>query len=430
MDRRIKNYRVEKMENRAYIPQEAYQNYLQVVPTEQDDDIYSMEPRVERSIKVVQYEIDFDRKQAREILQSNGSEEFEGRVENFKSFTEMQLITALGERFNRGLSRYSYRNEDGILYGEHSDEPFLNVLERGRAYREINGNPIDHPREEAEVIGFKKIQEVLGNPDTPTGTIAISVSPPGGEGSIYKHNFYDGFQKKDDGSIEVVRFSNALSARETVEKLKELDSSIRVPENVSDVELLSNPFILSADSASELTLDKLHAHLHKEHDVMNERDFAIVQDMCAFLIVSYINSLLEDPDNFNKHARLYNAILNKADEVSDSLKENRSVENIKSSSFMTEQEVYYLGSQPVREVDTGCGFSGGMIIGESANGMFGVADFGMDNRFSVEIQDQYGGLEFTCPYSDCKKINKRPYGKLIRNCGEGQNGGCGRDVTC
>lgn len=403
------------MENRAYIPQEAYQDYLHVIP---------QEPSVERSVKVVQYEIDFDRHQAREILLDRGSEDYESRVDNFKTFTEMQLLTALGERFNRGLSSYSYRTEDGVLYGEHSDEPFLDVLERGRAYREIYGNPADHSREEAEVRGFKKIQDVLGNPDTPPGTIAVSVSPPGGEGSIYKHNFYDGFQKKEDGSIEVVRFSNALSAEETVEKLIDLDSSIRIPDEVSDVELLSNPFILSADSARGMTLDKLHSHLHIEHDVMSEKDFAVVQDMCTFLIVSYINSLLEDPDNQNKHARLYNAILNKADEVADSLKESSSVKNVISSTFMTEQEIYYLGSQPVREVDTGCGYSGGAEVtdgAETAIGVFSVMSFG-------GVEDRYGSLKFKCPH--CSYENTRPYGKLIERCGDGQSGGCKKSVRC
>ncbi len=412
------------MENRAYIPQEAYQNYLQGVPAEQRDNLYSIEPRVEKSIKVVQYELDFDRQQAREILRSRGDEDFESRVENFKSFTEMQLLTALGERFNRGLSRYSYRTEDGVLYGEHSDEPFLDVLERGRAYREIYGNPVDHSREEAEVRGFKKIQDVLGNPDTPPGTIAVSVSPPGGEGSIYKHNFYDGFQKKEDGSIEVVRFSNALSAEETIDRLKELDPQINTPEQLTDVNLLSNPIILSKEIGQELTLDKIHTHLHKDHDVMSEKDFAVVQEMCAFLMVSYINSLLEDPEDYNKHARLYNALLNKADEVSDSLKESRDIAVIKSSADMTEQEIYYLGNQSVRSVDTGCGYSGGAEImngGETALGVYSVMSFG-------GVEDKYGSLKFKCPH--CNYENTRPYGKLIERCGDGQSSGCKKSVRC
>lgn len=411
------------MENRAYVPEQIYLEKLEksnmyLLPPE------SSVPKFGR--KIVQYELDFDREQARELLTSKYTEGYESRVENFKSFTEMQLITALGERFNRGLSKYTYKMEEGVLYGEHSEEPFLNVLERGRLYRQIHGNSVDHKREEAEVIGFEKIQEYMK--DAEEGATAISISQPGGEGSIYKHNFYDVFQKNREGNIDVIRFSNANNAEETVEKLVDIDPTIDIPSDLSSEHLLANPIILSSDTPHDL--DKIHAQIHKEHSVMNEKDFQVIKEMCAFLIVSYINAVLEDPDDTYTHARLYNAIFNKADEIADALKED-TMQTVQSSAEMTLEQIYYLGEQKVREVDTGCGFSGGAgLVGESANGPFSVADYGVGGRFSTEIKDEYGGLEFPCPYEDCKKINKRPYGKLIKTCGEGQIGGCGRDVTC
>lgn len=434
------------MENRAYIPEEAYQLSIRPIPTAQElaqSGIVDLSSSIkqksaleyeavnlkpEKNIfdaekKIVQYDIDFDRQQAQELRSLQNAEGFENRVSNFKSYTEMQLLTALGERFNRGLSNYSYRSINGVLYAEHSDEPILDVFERGRAYRTVNGNAIDHPREYAEVVGFAKIQEYMK--DAPVGATVISVSQPGGEGSIYKHNFYDGFQKREDGSIDVTRFSNALNANETLQKLQEVDPLINVPEDLSSEYLLSNPIILSPDLPH--SLEEIHQHIHKDHEVMSEEDFEYVKKMCAFLIVSYINSLLEDPSNVEHHNRLYNALLNKADEAADARKFD-TFEYVKSSSEMSHDEIYYLGMQEVREVDTGCGFSGGMAVGESANGAYSVVDYGNSFRLSTEIQDQYGGLEFSCP--GCKKKNKRPFGKLIRNCGEGQIGGCGRDVTC
>lgn len=418
------------MENRAYIPDEAYQSYIQ--PMEAFDELEQRRvarSEVDRMVptgrKVVQYELDFDREQARDLLASRGQEGYESRLENFKSFTEMQLVTALGERFNKGLSRYSYINREGVLFGEHSEEPFLDVLERGRSYREIHGNPIDHAREKAEVEGFNKIQDVLGDEETPAGTILLSISPPGEKGSIYTHNFYDGFRKKENGDVEVVRFSNALSAAETVEKLRELSPDISVPDELNDVNLLSNPILLQPDVTQQMTLDSIHAHLHMDHAVMSEEDFAVVRNMCAFLIVSYVNALLDNPDDFDTHARMYNALLNKADEVADALqREPESISFMQSSSEMTEEQIYYLGNQEVRAVDTGCGFSGGADMstpsGESALGQYSVAMFGMEDR--------YGGLTFKCPH--CNYENTRPYGKLIEKCGDGQVGGCKKSVRC
>lgn len=416
------------MENRAYIPQEAYlESLFFELGTQQSraENISEWSDYSDR--KVVQYELDFDREQARALMESRGDENFEQRVGEFSSFIEMQMVTALGERFNRGLSRYYYKNREGVLYGEHCDEPFLDTLERGRAYREKFGNREDQAREAAEVTGFQKIQNVLGSTETAAGTIVISVSPPGGDNSIYKHNFYDGFCKNSDDTIEVIRFSNALSAEETISRLRELDSTIDTPDEFTDVALLSTPIILKPDTAKGLTLEQIHAHLHESHEVMSEEDFAEVQKFCAFLIASYIKALIEDPEDTLRHAWLFNAILNKADEVADSLKENRAgLRLIKRADQMSESEVYYLGHQEVRQVDTGCGLSGGVEFDQlsqpgTALGVFSVASFGME-------QDNHGSLTFDCPH--CKYKNKRPYGKLIEKCGEGQVGGCGLSVRC
>lgn len=43
--------------------------------------------------------------------------------------------------------------------------------------------------------------------------------------------------------------------------------------------------------------------------------------------------------------------------------------------------------------------------------------------------DERGSLYFPCPHN-CGKFNKRLRGQTIDYCGEGQEGGCGRDVRC
>ncbi len=406
------------MERIQYISEKDY--YLSSVDflqkKEQSRELgFAPESTFQKDRKVVQYELEFDRQQAREVIASRGEDDYESRVENFTSFVEMQLLTALGERYNRGLSRYSYRVADGVLYGEHGDEPFIEVLERGRAYREQFGNPADQARESAEVVGFQKIQNILGREETPVGTIMISVSPPGGEGSIYKHNFYDGFRKGENGNIEVARFSSALTAEETVSKLQEIDPDIKMPVEKSDVSLLANPILLSSDTAQKMTLDSLHEHLHEDHEVMSEQDFEEVRKICAFLIVSYINALLEDPEDLSRHAQLYNALLNKADEAAYVLKENReNISLVRNSYDMSESEIYYLGMQEVRAVDTGCGFSGGVEV-ESALGAYSVAQFG--GYYAGEsMEDSLGSRIFTCPEITCGKVNIRPVNGMLERC--------------
>lgn len=64
----------------------------------------------------------------------------------------------------------------------------------------------------------------------------------------------------------------------------------------------------------------------------------------------------------------------------------------------------------------------GMSLGSNEGGISGEGG-------SLE-SDQYGSLEFQCPY--CKKTNRRNRGKFIKYCGENNpnGGGCRRDVSC
>src|SRR5690606_6830339 len=108
-----------------------------------------------------------------------------------------------------------------------TDEPFMNMLIRGRDYRREHGKPIDHSREDAEVEGFAKIEQTLCSPDTAVGTMMISISPPGEKGSSYTHNFYDIFtlapDKQGDRYIEARRYSSALSNEEYSLKATAID---------------------------------------------------------------------------------------------------------------------------------------------------------------------------------------------------------------
>jgi hypothetical protein len=164
-----------------------------------------------------------------------------------------------------------------------------------------------------------------------------------------------------------------------------------------------------------MTLDDIHKQIHIDHEVLSVEDFAQIKKFCAFLMVSYINSVLLEPDNKNLHARKYNAILNKADEIAEVLKnERKGLEFVEQSENMSEWEIYLLGSQPVRAVDTGCGFSGGAEVA-SALGSYSVAQFGYE-WYGDRMTDSKGSRVFACPEIGCGKMNIRPHEGFLERC--------------
>ncbi len=323
------------------------------------------------SRKVVQYELEFDLQKAKELQGSKliSPEKYAEEEEKFDGFMRMQLLTALGERYNRGISEFSYQVREGKLVGEHSDEPFEDVLERGRAYRERYGNPVDCLREEAEVIGFRKMQEVMGSEETPEGTVMLSLSPPGAEGSIYKHNFYDGYRKNGDGSIQAIRFSSALTPEETIMKLWKIDPLVKTPSEITDVALLSNPILLT----QQITLEKLHLSLHEDHEVLSEDDWQKIENLSDVLLTSYIATLKEELPNKQHLKEIYNALVNNADDIVDKLKQGGDKNVFGKDKFFSRHDFYALAYRPVRAVDTGCGFSAGMSLGEGGMNSWSIS---------------------------------------------------------
>lgn len=322
--------------------------------------------------KAVQYEPEFDRQKARELLNKKGSEEYESAEKAFEGFINLQLLTALGERFNRGISEFSYLIKDGKIVGEHSDEPFEDVLERGRAYRQLNGNPIDHARERAEVAGFRTMQAIMTDEATPIGTTVISVSPPGQEGSTYKHNFYDVFRKETGGIIKATRFSSALTPEETLDGLGIIDPRTKFPRDWDDVSLLSHPMRLD----TKLTVEQIHNVLHKDHEVVSEDAFQQVTEETLPLRTAYIATLKEHPDDVNWQHTILNATWNLADSVVTAF-DNGTYSRSRQSShdYYSEDTIMKLGSLPVRQVMAACGDSGGFMTGETALGPYSVASF-------------------------------------------------------
>lgn len=332
--------------------------------------------------------------------------------ERLNAYTKRQLETHLGERFNVVLSTTRYEIKDEQVFGENTDEPFMHMLQRGRNYRRENGNPIDFAREDAELVGFSKIDS-LAKKDAKVGETKILISAKGDvdNGSIYNHNFYDIFTlKEDDGEryVEARRYSSALTLEETARKLKNV-GMIDADFTQSAEYFLSHPIDVSFDKFS--TADNLHDYLHKDHEFITEKEFEEVKRMTAFLAVSYINSLLQEPIEEMDQLLHFNAYLNAGDMALDIIR-GKNKKNVYQNLFLqpelqTKAAIYALGREPVRVVTTGCGASGGFNvsgINQTIDSPFSVSEFGAKKQ-----------EWFSCP--KCSYKADGPVGNKCPGCG-------------
>jgi len=333
----------------------------------------------ERSMRAVAYEPKFDQ-----------------RIGLKDSYIARQVDTFIGERLNVLLSLHKYEIKNDLIYGQDMEEPFIKVMRRGVDYRrKVEGeNRVDRNREEAEVEGFLKTQEILCDSQTSIGTMMLSVSPIGGKDSLYQHNFYDIFTLKElDGKrfIEARRYSGTL----TVEEYKDKLSPLSFMGNISDdADFLKNP--IKIDDVFFKNSDEIHSYLHENHKVINVEEFERIMKACERLKREYVRS--KDP-------RVLDAIINKADMEAGFI-DRKISSNIP---LTLNREIDFYGHQPVRVVATGCGSSGSTSLNSliKKSSPFSVSEFGLED-------DSYGSREFDCP--ECGKTNIRPKDKLLKNC--------------
>ncbi len=349
------------------------------------------------------YDIGFDQAKGLRISQIENPEERLFAEEQFFSYLDAQMNTTLGERYNVSLSKFSYDIKDGQMWGKDMNEPFMNSLKRGRDYRKLYGKAIDHAREGAEVVGFEKVQKALTSKEAQVGDMMLSISPRGLANSEYQRNFYDIFSIKQNERgemyVETRRYASALSISDYEKKLGVFGSA---------EDFLANPIVLPKG----LTPDDLHAFLHEDYDFMQDDEFEVIKQECKGVMNAYARAIIEQPGNDTLHRILFNTIINKADDISEKIKNGNY--NYQFSGLATlQQEVEAYGFQPVRDVETGCGTLGGYDV--QIISPFGVVEY---------ASDTYGERSFNCP--SCKKENIRPVNQLLPRCLH-----CGSsDVAC
>jgi hypothetical protein len=248
----------------------------------------------------------------------------------------------------------------------------------------------------------------------------LSVSLPGRKGSIYSKNFYDIFTKQidEDGKpyVEFSRYSSALSPNEAIEKIRKIDPDYW--EEADDAYFLAHPIKIDAKDEKLLNADTIHKFLHKEHETTLTEDMLKIIQYSRQARQLYIETLLNNPDA-DKVLLAFNAILNISDKVANKIKlqkvrngeviysSEESFDMFKKIPQMTKADIFAVGRLQVKQIDTGCGSSGGYTV--NANSMllmssiygnpYSVAAFGLSDE-TKNTREKI--LKCTCPFCNRK----------------------------
>lgn len=379
------------------------------------------------------------------------------------AYTDMQLNTAVAERLNAALSEWQYDvNEEGI-FGQNTNERAIKMFERGRDFRRENGNPIDWPREDAEVEGFGKMettvkalitqhnleaeQSKITKPKT-VGFVSASGKGDVENGSIYGHNFYDihVFTITADGKklMESRRYTSGLTPEMTYEKLGRFDRENYPEGKQPTVEhFLANPIKIDLDNGEFEDADAIHKHLHVGTDAFDSKQIKAVHKWNKPNNKAYIRQMNLDPDDREEQLAHLRGVFNGGDMAGDLISgksggSRRPIEDLDLLTPLSQQQMVGLRSQPVEVKKTPCGNSG--VENGSA---YSVSDFGgtkakdalkeaMDDPNNCP--DHPGvGPHFDCPGTviDKKTKKEKPceykvlVGSGVEKCPE-----CGMKATC
>lgn len=344
-----------------------------------------------------------------------------------KAYTKRQFETYLGERVGVILSITHFEIADGKMIPQGVNEPMEDIIQRGVRFRRNLENPnvVDFEREAAELTGARKTQARLTNKDTKVGTMNISISPKGEEGSDYTNNFFDVYTLKEDEGrryIEMRRYLSTLTVDQYQEKLKPFKIFNKTP---TAADFLKDPIEMDAFESP----DDIQKYLNKGIKALEAEKLEQIKQMTAPFVASYINSLIDNPYDFFAHRLNYNGVLNQTDIALAAVVNNDRplIRNLQNAAFFSSQEMIrarmqVLGRQAVRVAAGPCpGISGGFNLGavpQEVKNPYSVSQFGSK-------EDKYGSLEFPCPHKGCEKINTRQPNQLISNCQH-----CGKSVRC
>ncbi|HWY80163.1 MAG TPA: hypothetical protein VNW29_07435 [Candidatus Sulfotelmatobacter sp.] len=360
--------------------------------------------------RVKAYEIEQDVVLYKALATEKGTGRYAESKRSLDAYIDMQLQTHLGERLHVGISQLQHNIVDGELRVADTNESLLEMLDRGRTYRRKHGNRVDWDREEAEVVGFARIQEELADSETPVGTMMFFVSPPGNieQGSNYQKNYFDAYWKIAKNKVLAFRYTSGLTPEESHQRLRLVDSRYDRDETPSDAEMIANPVKIESGTKGLENPDALHNFMHVNHQHMSKQKFDVVMLACQPLREDYKQSLRDNPDNLREHKRRLNILMNYADNVSQELESVSDGKVI--ALFQPQKDVRpwfpskidkaALARQEVRVVKTGCGSSGGEV-----SSPYSVAEHASHKEGSIcpTCNQSSADNHYHCPGPECNR---------------------------
>lgn len=331
--------------------------------------------------------------------------EFKRQEEQLNLRFEEDLKSEIRERFCTQQYQTIYTLRDGKLINSQYDQPFSQIIKKGIEFRRQNGSA-DQTREQAELIGFERVEQILNGAAEPS--TVVSISPRGTKESIYQRNFFDVFQKQENDQIIMTRFTSTATLEGFQAAAQKLNPAVPRPIVPTDAYFLSHPL------KTTVSLEQILEAIELDKTAMEKDYVETIVENCMPVILAYVN---------NPSEAGYIAAVNLADilagkkMLSNSQFNDSAIERF-SDSLSFRSTFNYLASLPVRPVQTGCGLSGSSRLENpqpfSVLSAWSVADFG---RGSLDNDEG----DFPCPR--CGETIT--YGAGITECP-----GCGLEATC
>lgn len=382
MGREDKMNETQPYQSTEYIQQSEFESAFSYDASQELDEskITTVEEDLPREARLLAFDYRLDINSVEEVLalQETDPVAFADRWVNLPDYLRFQIETYLGERNRVGLSEYTLEMKSGQLYGQNMDISMLEMIRNGVDYRIGKGTSEDHERELAELAGFDYINSVMTDPETKTGTMILSVSPPSGS---YKKNFYDVYTLKENEyggkMVNVNRFASGLTSRGYVDRMPELlglEGTEKIPDNLipKPDEFLARPLLVDRfDSAQDL-----HEFLHVDIDTMNSEDFDLVKAYAKPFITHYVDTLMEHPRDQDQVKLALKVAINAADyaarQVKDGMSLDAEIDGLTGGVFMDLVEDF--SSQRMETVDSDCGGLGDEDLETSNGSPFGVVE--------------------------------------------------------
>lgn len=382
--------------------------------------------------KILSYDPAPERWRWEEMARTMGG--LKAREEFFKYQTE-ELRTALKERYNVSESPVTYSlDSEGRIYNELlPNEPFEEILLRGIVFRKENGSK-EEERELCELEGYLKVCEKLFDKNTPVGTKIMVISPPGlVDGSPYKMNFVDIYEKKGDGEIKMTRFSSGTEYEEYIQIAEKLEpdyfsGSKAIP---LDAWFLANPIELkgSQHSSPKQVFEGL---FEDSIGTTSKEDFQKIYEVCLPFVLNFIDELIKKNIDIQKIRVAFKAVFNRGDIEKERLNSKTNDKEILwvNTANMQDQLAYF-GSMIMRSVNTGCGLLADFneapimdsVLLANSVGRFGLTRTQLKKERPSDEKDDRGFLWFECPNGHW---NKRERGKELKKVCDT----CECDVSC